>query len=818
MFRRHSGWSRRLCWLLVFAVVLPFQTERAPAQAAALPAPGPQTPNRIRVSKPVPHATPVKPEEDGQSPAPTPPPASVCHSKFPDVKDTDWACVAIDIMRSLGVMQGYPGGTFRPVNPVKRGETAALLVRRVDEDPAPNGKLTFTDPHLSDHWAARQGYIQAAVAIGAVNGLPDGTFDPEGHVTRGQLVKMVAAAAGLDPASDLSGLPYSDIKKQDDWFAGWVQSAYKARLIGKASLTGLFPENQAFAGTQAATRAEVAALLFNTPVRGSFRRNIGYVSWTQYVKGVSITFGNFVRTYTDARVEQSKGPVVQIERTYNAFGNEDQSFGPHWSFNFDTRIISLPTGARVVLPSGRHAVYTLQGDGSFKAEPGVFEHLELRSDGTYQLTDRADQRYSFTRTGRLSRIIDRNGNAVRFEPDPANPRRSTITDADGHRFGILRDDAGRIQTITDPVGQTWTYSYDPATGDLVRTDDPDGVHTHFHYDNHKLDWIKGPLAADISADAVAPAQRVDYYPTSGRVHNVYDADGHPTVYDYNPLEFKTTVTDPEGGVTTLFYDDLGRVLRRWDALNHFEEFGYDDDNNVTHYRSKNLGDTGRQYDDRGNLISETNAVGEHTTWQYHPRFNLPVLITRPLGFSTKLDYDDTGNLLTRTEKYKDPTSGKETVLGVTSYTYYPDGQIHTVTGPRSTGDQPMVTTFQYYPSTSTRQVRDNLGLVAETTLDALGRKSRETNGVGQEVKYAYFSTGQPRTVTTPLGVTTYRYAPSGSLTFAEDPAGNRTEYPTRGTFRTLSVARIGSSPTEMTGPGKRATPRRRPSSTTRRAG
>ena len=44
-------------------------------------------------------------------------------------------------------------------------------------------------PDTKGHWA--EGYIDALAMEGVINGMPDGTFEPESYVTREQFLKML---------------------------------------------------------------------------------------------------------------------------------------------------------------------------------------------------------------------------------------------------------------------------------------------------------------------------------------------------------------------------------------------------------------------------------------------------------------------------------------------------------------------------------------------------------------------------------------------------------------------------------------------------
>lgn len=110
----------------------------------------------------------------------------------------------------------------------------------------------------ADHWVVRQGYLQAALAVEAVGGFPDGTFRPGDPVTRAQVVQIAMAAIGQVPGSMP---PYTDIRP-DDWFAGWVTGALGVRLIATRAPYPIWTGRE-FQGNAPATRAEAAQVLAN---------------------------------------------------------------------------------------------------------------------------------------------------------------------------------------------------------------------------------------------------------------------------------------------------------------------------------------------------------------------------------------------------------------------------------------------------------------------------------------------------------------------------------------------------------------------------
>lgn len=175
---------------------------------------------------------------------------------FSDMLATDPACPAVATLIHLNAVSGYPDLTFRPGEKVTRAAFAKMLVLTLERKPAPSAPVSFSD--VDGHWAVRQGYIQAAVEMGAMGGFPDGTFRPDDPVTRAQMVKAVIAAAGLRAGQ--AAPFYEDVGAT--WYEPFVNQALAGWLLGPSARQKVFTERQ-FLGDQPATRAETALLLAN---------------------------------------------------------------------------------------------------------------------------------------------------------------------------------------------------------------------------------------------------------------------------------------------------------------------------------------------------------------------------------------------------------------------------------------------------------------------------------------------------------------------------------------------------------------------------
>ena len=106
---------------------------------------------------------------------------------FSDVSQDAWYARFVKTLAGMGVITGYPDGTFRPNEPITRAELTALITRFVDAASV-NANNRFTD--LSDtHWAF--GSIMQAYSNEWVSGYPDEMFKPDANITRAEAVTVI---------------------------------------------------------------------------------------------------------------------------------------------------------------------------------------------------------------------------------------------------------------------------------------------------------------------------------------------------------------------------------------------------------------------------------------------------------------------------------------------------------------------------------------------------------------------------------------------------------------------------------------------------
>lgn len=100
----------------------------------------------------------------------------------------------INQLVELGIIQGFPDNTFRPDNPITRLQAVTMIIRQMKLD-----TTNRPDPHFKDVGPRQQGFDMIATVAdeGIIGGKEDGSFDPEGILTRAQMAKIMANAYKL---------------------------------------------------------------------------------------------------------------------------------------------------------------------------------------------------------------------------------------------------------------------------------------------------------------------------------------------------------------------------------------------------------------------------------------------------------------------------------------------------------------------------------------------------------------------------------------------------------------------------------------------
>ncbi len=175
---------------------------------------------------------------------------SASATNFTDDADIEYT-EAVDVLVSIGVIDGMGDGTFNPKGNLTRAQASKIIcylllgsnTNKLEESTTDS---SFTDVIGSGHdWASP--YIEYCVNAGIVGGYGDGTFGPGDQLTGFQFAKMLLCALGYDAA--IEGYTGSA------WTVAVASDIIDANL--DAGLPGGFNYNAAL------TRDEACQMAFN---------------------------------------------------------------------------------------------------------------------------------------------------------------------------------------------------------------------------------------------------------------------------------------------------------------------------------------------------------------------------------------------------------------------------------------------------------------------------------------------------------------------------------------------------------------------------
>ena len=164
---------------------------------------------------------------------------------FTDQADIKVDSDVVDTLVSLGVVNGYTDGSFKPNDTVTRAEMAKMIyvLRTGNSDASAynNDKTSFTD--VNGHWAA--GFIKYCQSVGIIAGQSATKFAPDQTVTAQEAAKMLLVTLGYDA------------KK-----AGLVGTTWASKTNALADENGLLEDvNTSFTGP--CPRQYAAQLIYN---------------------------------------------------------------------------------------------------------------------------------------------------------------------------------------------------------------------------------------------------------------------------------------------------------------------------------------------------------------------------------------------------------------------------------------------------------------------------------------------------------------------------------------------------------------------------
>ena len=211
------------------------------------------------------------------------------NAAFTDADEIEYT-EAVEVLTTIGVIDGFPSGEFQPQGSLTRAQAAKILVYLLGAEKVALADGQIFDDVAPNHWAAD--YIAYCAENGLVNGYGNGKFGPEDKLTGYQWAKMLLAAMGVDTTEMIGQawqIPVATAAAKYGVFAGNVAAdktaictreeaclyALNALLDGYASYGyPLYKDGKAVAWYATVTEAAHAAEAMNELDNGTY--TIGY--------------------------------------------------------------------------------------------------------------------------------------------------------------------------------------------------------------------------------------------------------------------------------------------------------------------------------------------------------------------------------------------------------------------------------------------------------------------------------------------------------------------------------------------------------------
>lgn len=431
---------------------------------------------------------------------------------------------------------------------------------------------------------------------------------------------------------------------------------------------------------------------------------------------------------------------------------EKPPLGYGWTHSFRANLVADPTTGDVTITEGdgRRHTFTKNPDQSYSRPAGIFETLVKNGDGSFTLTRKDQIKWNFDANGKLTSIVDLNGNSISLNYAAGNL--SSVVDPSGRTLSLSYDANGFLISVTDPLARVFTFSFSGTPKHLWKVNEPSPstLFLEFGYDERKQvtsirskrgnvwSFAYDPAPSHVLTTVTNPQSNTRTYTYLINSTNVIDENGNRTEYFFgaggaltrldrypDPMapsviqlfdddaNFNVTAdTKPSGAVWAYTYDSNGNLLTVEDPITA-------SDPNVTRATFT--------YNAANRLASATDAAGHQFSYSYNATQNLVQVTDAAANVSTH-GYNAFGNRTSQT------VNGKTTTFG-----YDVHGNLTSVTDPLNN-----VTTFAY---------------------NALSWRTSRTDALSRTTTYAYDTMGR---------VTTITYPDNSTVTFSYDGDGNRT--------------------------------------------
>ena len=357
--------------------------------------------------------------------------------------------------------------------------------------------------------------------------------------------------------------------------------------------------------------------------------------------------GNFVLAETDLQL-QSRIPLT-VYRVYNSLDTYKGPFGRGWSSIFFSRLEINATSVQFINSDGSGVLFRKNGNSYQGPDTTELKLVYSADTGFWGLTHPREGLWTFDSTGKILRMAGSccgmgANDALLFEYD--NNRLHRVTNPAGQWLELTYNQSGQIVSIVDSTNRRVAYTFDSA-GNMVSFTNVISATTRYFYNSL--------------------GQMIRIEEPGNRVLTIAYAN-----------ERVTSVTAPDGAVTTFQWASATRHLTVIDPVSTTHEYQFNERKGLTDYTTSASGMTpvnrgvlssgttiigirnaegfvsSYTYWPDGLIKSSTDFAGQTSTFEWHPTLKRLTKKTDSLGRVWRYEWDSKGNLI----REVDPLNGE----------------------------------------------------------------------------------------------------------------------------------------------------------------
>lgn len=237
---------------------------------------------------------------------------------FKDIDVDAYFYEPVQQLAGKGIIKGYQDGTFKPYQPVTRGQAALMLVQTLQLDTS-----TVTNPQFKDISTEHPYYKQIATLVnkGIISGFEDNTFRPNEQLTRAHMAGILTKAYEFELNEEVH-LPFTDVS-ENAWYKNAIQTLLNLKITNGVTPTTFEPNSPV-------TRGQLATFIYKSDLASM---------------SVEIIAGNGIYENVDGKALEA-------------------------SFRFPTNLAILSNGSMLISDQENHSIRQLK-DGNVLTYAGM---------------------------------------------------------------------------------------------------------------------------------------------------------------------------------------------------------------------------------------------------------------------------------------------------------------------------------------------------------------------------------------------------------------------------------------------------------------